>query len=110
MSTFVHVWALLNPKIEYTNLIGNCKTLWDSLSLEVQRTTYQNIRKKKIENIFVDYNPLLAIRHNIPQTYQQVLSFEAYYARFGTTEPQDGWQQMFLPEQQKTIYVKKQSV
>ena len=36
----------------------------------------------------------------------QTLSFADYYAKFGTTEEQDGWQRTFLPEQQKTIYVK----
>ena len=67
MSTFVHIWALLEPKLEYTNLMNKCKSLWDSFSLEEQRIIYRTIRKKKSEKIFVDYNPLLAIRHNIPK-------------------------------------------
>ena len=38
--------------------------------------------------------------------YQQILSYADYYTRFGTTEEVDGWRRVFLPEQQKTIYVK----
>ena len=107
MSTFIHIWALLEPKIEYTNLINHCKTLWDSLPLDQQRAIYTQIRKKKLEKRFVDYNPLLAIKHNMPQSRQQVMSFNDYYARFGTTEEQGGWKRVFMAEQQKTIYVKQ---
>ena len=108
MSTFVHIWALLEPKLEYTNLMNKCKSLWDSFSLEEQRIIYRTIRKKKSEKIFVDYNPLLAIRHNIPKkpTYR-ILSFNDYYTRFGTTEEQGGWKKIYQPEQQKTIYIKQ---
>lgn len=105
MSTFVHIWALLSPKTEYTNLIKSCKTLWDSLPIETQRTIYRTIRKKKSENIFVDYNPLLAIRHNMPQAKTEVLSYAEYYARYGTTAEVDGWK-MANPTGQKVIYVK----
>ncbi|MBR4431930.1 MAG: hypothetical protein IKS76_01870 [Paludibacteraceae bacterium] len=37
---------------------------------------------------------------------QEVLSFNEYYARYGTTEPQDGWH-MENPTGQKVIYVKQ---
>ena len=105
MSTFVHIWALLEPKTEYTNLIFKCKLLWDSFPLEKQRAIYSAIRKKKIEGRFVDYNPLLAIRHNIPQVHQQVLTMGEYYAKYGTTEPMDGWKQT-NPTGHQVIYVK----
>ena len=106
MSTFVHIWALLSPKTEYTNLMNSCKTLWDSLPLGTQRHIYSTIRKKKTEKIFVDYNPLLAIRHNMPEANQQVLSFAEYYAKYGTTEDTDGWRRVYLPERQTTIFVR----
>ena len=108
MSTFVHIWALLEPKLEYLNLMKSCKELWDSFPIEKQRIIYSTIRKKKIEKKFVDYNPLLAIRHNCPLSRpSQQLSFNDYYNKFGTTEEQNGWHRQFLPEQQKTIYVKQ---
>ena len=105
MSTFVHIWALLSPKLEYTNLMKTCQNLWDTLPLSTQRAIYSNIRKKKSEKIFVDYNPLLAIRHNMPQKHQETLSFAQYYAKFGTTEPQDGWH-MTNPTGSQVIFVK----
>lgn len=37
---------------------------------------------------------------------RQVMTFDQYYARYGTTEEVDGWTKKFVPEQQKTIYVK----
>ena len=105
MSTFIHIWALLEPKLEYTNLMRNCKNLWDSLPIDKQRIIYRTIRNKKLENKFVDFNPLLAIRNNIPITRQQILSYADYYARYGTTEEKDGWK-MANPTGQKVIYVK----
>ena len=106
MSTFIHIWALLEPKIEYTNLMNHCKTLWDSLPLDKQRALYRQIRKNKLEHRFLDYNPLLAIRHNMPQSHRQVMSYADYYARYGTTEEREGWK-MANPTGQKVIYVKE---
>ena len=48
---------------------------------------------------------LLAIRNNCLSTAKQTLSYADYYARYGTTEPQDGWH-MENPTGQKVIYVK----
>ena len=42
---------------------------------------------------------------DFPEPRQQTLSFNDYYARYGTTEPQDGWH-MENPTGQKVIYVK----
>ena len=107
MSTFNYIWTLLEPKTEYANLINKCKELWDSFPIETQRAIYAKIRKKKSENLFVDYNPLLAIRNNAiaPQKKTEMLSFNDYYQRFGTTEEQGGWK-MANPTGQKVIYVK----
>ena len=106
MSTFIHIWALLSPKLEYTNLMNCCKTLWDSLPLETQRAIYRTIRKQKSEHVFVDYNPLLAIRHNMPQVRIEVLTFDEYYNRYGTTSETDGWH-MANPTGNQVIYIKK---
>ena len=76
------------------------------MSLDQQRAIYTQIRKKKLEKRFVDYNPLLAIKHNMPQSHQQVMSFNDYYARYGTTEETDGWRRQYIAEQQKTVFVK----
>ena len=108
MTSFEYIWALLEPKKEYEPVRNRCLLLWNTFPLETQRRIYCTIKKRKKENLFVDYNPLFAIerfsKEQKPQ--QQTLSYADYYARFGTTEPQDGWQRVFIPEQQKTIYVK----
>ena len=108
METFHYIWTLLEPKTEYANLINKCKELWDSFDIQKQREIYSTIRRKKIERRFVDYNPLLAIRNNANAAIhqKQVLSYAAYYERFGTTEELPGWRRVYLAEQQKTIYVK----
>ena len=56
---------------------------------------------------FVHYNPVKAIRENVPkERRQQQLSFDDYYRTYGTTEEVDGWRRVFLPQLEKTIYVK----
>ena len=37
---------------------------------------------------------------------RQVMSFNDYYNKFGTTEETDGWKRVFKPEERTTIYVK----
>ena len=108
MVTFYETWTLLEPKAEYANLIKKCKELWDSFSPEKRKEVFLKIEKKKLEKKFVDYNPLLAIRNNSIERSkpQQVLSFNDYYARYGTTLEQDGWHRQFLPNEQRTIYFK----
>ena len=107
MYSFYEIWTLLEPKTEYANLINKCKELWESFSPEKQQEIFLKIEKKKLEKKFVDYNPLLAIRNNSIERSkpQQTLSYADYYARYGTTEPRDGWQ-MANPTGNKVIYVK----
>jgi hypothetical protein len=50
---------------------------------------------------------LFAIRRFSQPPKPQTLSFNDYYTKFGTTEERDGWRRVFLPEKQKTIYVKQ---
>ena len=107
MSTFVYIWALLEPKLEYTNLMMKCKDLWDSFPLDKQRRIYRTIRNKKLEKKFVDYNPLLAIRNNIPLVRRMTMSFNDYYNKYGTTEETDGWH-MENPTGNKVIFVKNE--
>ena len=107
MCTFYEIWTLLEPKIEYANLINKCRELWESLSPEKQQEVFLKIEKKKLEHKFVDYNPLLALRNNanIRPKQKQTLSFADYYARYGTTAETDGWH-MENPTGQQVIYVK----
>ena len=105
MRTFNELWALLAPKIEYEQLKGKCRNLWDSFSPDKQDYVYSRIEKKKNRKEFVDYNPLFAIEKNSAAPRQQEMSFNAYYAKFGTTEERDGWH-MQNPTGNRVIYVK----
>ena len=105
MKLFEDLLALLQPKEEYDQLKGKCRELWNSFSPEMQESVFSRIEEKKKRKEFVDYNPLLAIRNNCLSTAKQTLSYADYYARYGTTEPQDGWH-MENPTGQKVIYVK----
>ena len=81
-----------------------CHELWNSLTENQQDTIFDAISEKLAKGKFVDYNPLFAIKNHSRQR-QQILSFNDYYARYGTTEPRDGWK-MANPTGNKVIYVK----
>ena len=106
MTSFDYLWQLLNPQNEYLAMRNYCQKIWETIPLEKQRLIYQNIQAKKAKGLFVDYNPFYAIQKNGSPPKQQTLSFADYYARYGTTEPQDGWR-MANPTGQKVIYVKQ---
>ena len=107
MNTFFQIWSLLEPKIEYANLINKCKELWESFTPEKQQEIYLKIEKKKLEKKFVDYNPLLAIRNNALERpkIKEVMSFDDYYKHYKTSEERDGWH-MVNPTGQRVIYVR----
>ena len=105
MKTFDEIWALLQPQRNYDPLRGKCRLLWNSFSPKLQELIFDRIEEKKNRKEFVDYNPLFAIKKNSAAPQPQVLSFADYYAKFGTTEEQDGWK-MANPTGQKVIYVR----
>ena len=104
---FEEFWKLHNPMPEYAHLHSYCKKIWDALPTEKQELIYRNIEEKRKNNRFVDYNPYYAIQKNTNPTKKTCqLSFAEYYARYGTTEPTDGWH-MANPTGEKVIYVKQ---
>ena len=106
MKTFIDIWQLLSPKAEYVNRMRACRELWDSLTENQQDNIFDLISDKLSKGKFVDYNPLFAIKNHIVQKHsRQTLSFNDYYARYGTTEPRDGWK-MTNPTGNQVIYVK----
>ena len=106
MYTFEELWAMLKPKTDYDQLKGKCRDLWNSFSPEKQKLIFCRIEEKKKRKEFVDYNPKFAIEKNSAAPAQQILSYNEYYSRFGTTEERDGWVRTFLSDKHKTIYVK----
>ncbi len=108
MDSFGWIWQLLAPQGEFCRRMGACRRLWDSFDLEKQRAIYRTIRDKLAAGEFVSENPYYAIYDNAytPRKKQQrVLSYADYYAKYGTTEPRDGWQ-MANPTGNQVIYIK----
>ena len=105
--SFDLIWDLLDPPAEYTPMRNYCQKMWDKLGEDKQQTIYHNIQNKKNNGKFVDFNPLYAIQKNSNPAVEkkQILSFNDYYNLYGTTEPQDGWQQA-NPTGNKVIYIK----
>ena len=86
---------------------NECEDLWRTLTPEQQQAVYSAIQRKLDSGLFVHFDPTKAIRDNLPKPpKQQVLSYDEHYRRFGTDIPQGGFRKIFLPDQQKTIYVK----
>ena len=91
MKTFNDIWTLLAPKVEYEQLKGKCRILWESFSPDKQDYIYSRIEEKKKRKEFVDYNPKFAIEKNSSAPRQQTMSYADYYSLYGTTEERDGW-------------------
>ena len=108
METFVYLWQLLESHGVVPGKKDECARLWAAFTLEQQRLIYRSIRDKIRAGKFVHFDPVKAVQENKPnsQRQRQCLSYADYYARYGTTEEADGWQKKYLPDQQRTIYVK----
>ena len=105
--TFVHICRLLVSHGMVPSEIHDAEEEWNKYDLAQQRIIYRTIRDKIREGKFVNYHPVLAIRDNAPKAPRiQIISADEYYRRYGTQTEHNGWKRTFLPDQQKTIYVK----
>ena len=84
------------------------RTFFASLSPSQQQTARDNIVRKVREGLFVQYDPIRAIRENIRRTKprQQTLTMSQYYERYKTTAETDGWHQA-NPTGNQVIYIKQ---
>ena len=105
MTTFEHLWQLLYSHGAINSRKGACADEWDKYTLEQQRQIYATIHRKIQNRQFVHYDPVRAIQEVAPKQERQVMTFNDYYARFGTTEEQGGWK-MTNPTGNQVIYVK----
>ena len=106
---FEEIWTLLKDRGRVAHFYEEeTAALWNSFSAEQQQQIFDAIKKKlDAGNLYVDYRPPFAIRDNAPkQPRIQIISADEYYRRYGTQTNHDGWQRTFLPDQQKTIYIK----
>ena len=108
MASFDFLWKMLDEHGVIERYKGDAFDLWNTLTLDQQRTIYRSIRNKIRDGLFVNYHPVKAIRDNIPKPPKyKVLSYADYYARYHTDLEHNGWRRIFLPEQQKTIYIQQ---
>lgn len=109
MIVFEEIWALLAPEGEYKRRRGACERLWGSYEPGRQEAIYERIAEKKRRGEFVNMNPYFAIEDNAREIcpQQQTLTYQQYYAKYGTTEEVDGWKRVFVQKEQKTIFVKQ---
>ena len=107
METFKFLWDLLSKHGVIERYKDDALCIWEHYPIENQREIYRAIRDKLRAGRFVHYNPVRAIRENVPkERRQQQLSYDDYYRTYGTTEEDDGRRRVFLPQLEKTIYVK----
>ena len=107
MNSFDYLWQMLDNHGVIERYKADCARLWDTFSLEQQRQIYRSIRDNLSAGKFVNYNPVKAVRDNIPKApKRQIMSADDYYRKYGTQANRDGWQRVFLKDQGKTIYVK----
>ena len=102
-------WPLVASRGRVAHLyFSESEALWKTYTPEQQQAIYDAITEKLHSGRFVSYRPTDAIRDNAPKAPRiQIISADEYYRRYGTQANQDGWVRTFLPEQQKTIYVKQ---
>ena len=106
---FEDFWTLVEHRGRVAHYYKDeCIALWKRYSPEQQQAIYDSIEMKINAGKFVSFRPNEAILDNVPQSPKiQIISADEYYRRYGTQTNQDGWVRTFLPEQQKTIYVKQ---
>ena len=116
--TMQDLWLLLQPSATFDTRgrYEKCLSDWSRMDASRQKRVYQLLQLKKTQG-GLNPNPYYALNDAMQEDEQrqakalvlcrqQTLSFADYYAKFGTTEEVDGWKRQFLPEEQKTIYVK----
>ena len=102
---FEDLIRMLNSRPIVPGKTTECLRLWETLTARQQEQIYNTIRDKLQAGKFVHYDPVKAIQDNIPKV--QIISADEYYRRYHTQTNHDGWVRTFLPEKQKTIYVKQ---
>ena len=103
---FEKLWAMLYEHGACAKKEEGTRRFWDTLTADEQTHVFTTISTKLEEGKFVQFDPIRAIKENRPRKPRtQILSYNEYYARYGTTLEQDGWK-MANPTGQKVIYVK----
>ncbi len=65
LTSFDHLWSLLNPAAEYNRKRSDVKGLWDTLPLHKQHVIYRVIQNKKSKGERIHPNPFFALEDNV---------------------------------------------
>ena len=100
---FETYWALFRPDANFDNRKDATKIEWDACSPDKQQAIIAWLRK---HGAYKGRNPYFFIQDfRVMQPKQQMLSYDAYYAKYGTTAETDGWH-MENPTGNQVIYVR----
>ena len=100
---FETYWALFKPDEQFENRRDATQIEWDACPLEKKQAIIAWLRK---HGAYKGRNPYFFIQDfRVRQPKQQVLTYAAYYAKYGTTLERDGWK-MTNPTGNQVIYVK----
>ncbi len=100
---FETYWTLFKPDEQFENRRDATQIEWDACPPDKQQAIIAWLRK---HGAYKGRNPYFFIQDfRVRQPKQQVLSYAAYYAKYGTTLERDGWK-MANPTGQQVIYVK----
>ena len=100
---FETYWALFKPDVQFENRIDATQIEWDACPPDKQQAIIAWLRK---HGAYKGRNPYFFIQDfRVRQPKLQVLTYAAYYAKYGTTLERDGWK-MTNPTGNQVIYVK----
>lgn len=100
---FETYWALFMPDANYENRRNATRIEWEACPQEKQQAIICWLRQ---HGAYKGRNPYFFIQDfRVRAPRQQVLSYAAYYAKYGTTLECDGWK-MANPTGNQVIYVK----
>ena len=102
---FEQLIRMLNTRPMVPGKTAECLRLWETFTPRQQQCIYETIRNKLQAGKFVHYDPVKAIKENMPKV--KIITADEYYRQKGTQENMDGWVRTFLKEEQRTVYVKQ---
>ena len=94
-------WTLIGGDNNFANRKDSAEKAWSLCTPEKQQAIIDWLQK---HGRYPGRNPYFFIL-DFQTKRRQTLTYQQYYAKFGTTEPQDGWQ-MTNPTGNQVIYVK----
>ena len=101
---FEQYWTLIGGSINFASRKEAAKKAWDDHPEKHQAI----ISWLQAHGRYPGRNPYFFILDfQAKRTQRQTLSFNDYYARYGTTEERDGWR-MENPTGNQVIYVRRQ--